>query len=487
MNISISSAFIFLTILTSLQFPSIFSRKLTQSPYSTAIFDVSASTKQAQNALSIKPKPFETHSHHPNSPLSLPLHPRLTLYNPSYKDYGSLVRARLARDAVRVQSLNRNLELSLNGGQKIGAGINGSESADSITAPVVSGQSLGNGGEYFARIGVGQPVQSFYLVPDTGSDVTWLQCQPCAAEKACYKQIDPIFDPKSSSSYTALSCNSQQCQLLDKANCNSDVCQYQVNYGDGSFTTGELATETLSFGNSNSIPNLPIGCGHDNEGLFVGAAGLIGLGGGAISLSSQLKASSFSYCLVDLDSDSSSTLEFNTDRPSDSLTSPLVKNDRFHSYRYVKVVGMSVGGNPLPISSTRFEIDESGLGGIIVDSGTTITQLPSDVYESLREAFVKQTSNLPPAQGISLFDTCYDLSGQSSVEVPVIAFVLPGENSLRLPAKNYLIPVDSDGTYCLAFFKTRSSLSIIGSFQQQGIRVSYDLANSLVGFSTNKC
>ncbi|CAK9329999.1 unnamed protein product [Citrullus colocynthis] len=487
MNTPLFSAFLFLTILTFLQFPSILSRKLTQSPYSTTIFDVSASTNQVQNALSIKPKSLQTHSHHPNSSLSLPLHPRLTLHNPSYKDYDTLVKARLARDASRVQSLNRNLELSLNQGQILGERINGSKSGDSITAPVVSGQSQGSGFEYFARIGIGQPARLFYLVPDTGSDVTWLQCQPCATQNACYKQIDPIFDPKSSSSYSPMSCNSQQCQLLDIARCSSNVCLYQVKYGDGSFTTGELATETLSFGNSNSIPNLPIGCGHDNEGLFVGAAGLIGLGGGAISLSSQLKASSFSYCLVDQDSDSSSTLEFNSDRPSDSVTSPLVKNDRFHSYRYVKVDGMSVGGNPLPISSTRFEIDESGLGGIIVDSGTIITRLPSDVYESLREAFVKLTSNLPRAPGIPVFDTCYDFSGQSNVEVPTIAFVLPGGNSLRLPAKNYLIPVDTAGTYCLAFIKTTSSLSIIGSFQQQGMRVFYDLANSLVGFSTNKC
>ncbi|KGN63810.1 protein ASPARTIC PROTEASE IN GUARD CELL 1 [Cucumis sativus] len=487
MNTSLSSVFLFLTIFTSLQFPSILSRKLTPSSYSTSIFDVSASTNQALDALSIKPKPLQNHSHLPNSPFSLPLYPRLALHNPSYKDYNTLVRARLTRDAARVQFLNRNLERSLNGGTHFGESINESLIGDSITAPVVSGQSKGSGAEYLAQIGVGQPVKLFYLVPDTGSDVTWLQCQPCASENTCYKQFDPIFDPKSSSSYSPLSCNSQQCKLLDKANCNSDTCIYQVHYGDGSFTTGELATETLSFGNSNSIPNLPIGCGHDNEGLFAGGAGLIGLGGGAISLSSQLKASSFSYCLVNLDSDSSSTLEFNSNMPSDSLTSPLVKNDRFHSYRYVKVVGISVGGKTLPISPTRFEIDESGLGGIIVDSGTIISRLPSDVYESLREAFVKLTSSLSPAPGISVFDTCYNFSGQSNVEVPTIAFVLSEGTSLRLPARNYLIMLDTAGTYCLAFIKTKSSLSIIGSFQQQGIRVSYDLTNSLVGFSTNKC
>ncbi|KAI5443483.1 Protein ASPARTIC PROTEASE IN GUARD CELL 1 [Lathyrus oleraceus] len=71
-------------------------------------------------------------------------------------------------------------------------------------------------------------------------------------------------------------------------------------------------TETTSFGSSGSINRVAIGCGHDNEGLFVGVAGLLGLGGGALSLTSQIKASSFSYCLVDRNSDKSSTLEFNS-------------------------------------------------------------------------------------------------------------------------------------------------------------------------------
>jgi hypothetical protein len=55
-----------------------------------------------------------------------------------------------------------------------------------------------------------------------------------------------------------------------------------------------------------------IGCGHNNEGLFIGAAGLLGLGGGSLSFPSQIITTSFSYCLVDRDSESASTLEFNS-------------------------------------------------------------------------------------------------------------------------------------------------------------------------------
>jgi hypothetical protein len=63
-----------------------------------------------------------------------------------------------------------------------------------------------------------------------------------------------------------------------------------------------------------------------------------------------------------------------------------------------------------------------------------------------------------------------------------------GENKVwNLPAKNYLIPVDTAGTFCFAFAPTPSQLSIIGNVQQQGTRVSIDVANSLIGFSPNKC
>ncbi|KAM0031056.1 putative nepenthesin [Helianthus debilis subsp. tardiflorus] len=54
---------------------------------------------------------------------------------------------------------------------------------------------------------------------------------------------------------------------------------------------------------STTVENIAIGCGHNNEGLFVGAAVLIGLGSGRISFPSQINATSYSYySVVDHDS-----------------------------------------------------------------------------------------------------------------------------------------------------------------------------------------
>uniref|UniRef100_A0A0A9DS65 Peptidase A1 domain-containing protein n=1 Tax=Arundo donax TaxID=35708 RepID=A0A0A9DS65_ARUDO len=132
-------------------------------------------------------------------------------------------------------------------------------------------------------------------------------------------------------------------------------------------------------------------------------------------------------------------------------------------------------------------MDASGAGGVIVDSGTAVTRLQSSAYAALRDAFVRGTPPLARTSGMSLFDTCYDLSDRTSVEVPAVALRFEGGGTLRLPAKNYLIPVDGAGTYCLAFAPTNAAVSIIGNVQQQGTRVSFDTAKGTVGFSANKC
>lgn len=489
--------FIFVVLTVSL-FPSFtLSRTLLSETTTHTVLDVSASLQQAQAVLNFDPQTLQTSDQqqqleeevqtltYPNaSYFSVQLHPRGRLYKTPHKDYKTLVLSRLKRDTARVNSLTTKLQLALHGVKKSDLlPVQTELQPEDLSTPIVSGVSQGSG-EYFSRIGVGKPSKPFYMVLDTGSDVNWLQCQPCSD---CYQQSDPIFNPSDSTSYNPLTCASSQCSSLDVSACRSNKCLYQVSYGDGSFTVGDFVTETLSFGNSGSINTIALGCGHDNEGLFVGAAGLLGLGGGSLSLPSQTKASSFSYCLVDRDSGRSSTLEFNSAPPADSVTTSLLKNSKLDTFYYVGLAGMSVGGQAVSIPTSLFQLDASGNGGIIVDSGTAITRLQTQAYNSLRDAFVKLTQHLPSTSGVALFDTCYDLSSLRSVKVPTVSFQFSDGKSLQLPAKNYLIPVDSSGTFCFAFAPTTSSLSIVGNVQQQGTRVSFDLANSKVAFSPNKC
>ncbi|PKA47236.1 Protein aspartic protease in guard cell 1 [Apostasia shenzhenica] len=412
----------------------------------------------------------------------------------SHKDYRSLTLARLRRDSTRAEAISTRVSLAINDVKKSDlkpmstdnslAAMAAAGGVGAFSGPVISGAGQGSG-EYFSQIGVGQPASPAYLVIDTGSDVTWIQCQPCSD---CYQQSNPLFDPSSSLTYSRLSCDSQQCRSLDVSACRNSSCLYQVSYGDGSFTVGEFATETFTFGSSPPVHSIAIGCGHDNEGLFVGSSGLLGLGGGPLSFPSQIRSPSFSYCLVDRDSPSSSTIEFGAGSYDPSfVTAPLLRNRKIDTFYYVGLTGISVGGEALSIPPSLFVMDESGAGGVIVDTGTAVTRLKRDAYSALKEAFTKGTTDLPPAAGVALFDTCYDLSSRTTVQVPTVALRFAGGKELKLPAKNYLIPVDSAGTFCFAFAPTSSPLSIIGNVQQQGTRVAFDLDNAVVGFSPNKC
>ncbi|CAH8358481.1 unnamed protein product [Eruca vesicaria subsp. sativa] len=455
------------------------SRTLPKNSVTTStILDVADSIRKTKDTSSFHLNQQDEQSHSPSS-FTLQLHSRASIRGNEHSDYNSLTLARLDRDSARVKSLMARLDLAK---ADLKPAITTTSQQQDIEAPLISGTTQGSG-EYFTRVGIGNPAREVYMVLDTGSDVNWLQCSPCAD---CYHQTEPIFNPSSSSSYTTLSCDTPQCNSLELSECRNATCLYEVNYGDGSYTVGDLATETLTIGSA-SVANVAVGCGHSNKGLFVGAAGLLGLGGGALALPSQLNATSFSYCLVDRDSDSASTVEFGSGISPDAVVAPLLRNRRVDTFYYVGLAGISVGGEMLRIPMSSFEVDETGGGGIIIDSGTAVTRLQTEVYDSLRDEFVKGTTDLERVGGVAMFDTCYDLAAKATIEVPTVAFHFPGGNVLALPAKNYMIPVDSVGTFCLAFAPTASSLSIIGNVQQQGTRVGFDLENSRIGFSTNKC
>lgn len=394
-----------------------------------------------------------------------------------------LFNLRLERDAMRVKSL-LSLVAARNGsraGSRFGSG-------SGFSSSIVSGLAQGSG-EYFTRLGVGTPPRYVYMVLDTGSDVVWLQCAPC---KKCYTQADPVFDPRKSKSFAGIPCGSPLCRKLDSPGCNQrKACLYQVSYGDGSFTTGEFSTETLTFRRTR-VARVALGCGHDNEGLFVGAAGLLGLGRGRLSFPSQTGLRfnrRFSYCLVDRSASSKpSSVVFGDSAVSRTARfTPLIANPKLDTFYYLELLGISVGGTRVRgISASLFKLDQAGNGGVIIDSGTSVTRLTRTAYVALREAFRAGAANLKRAPEFSLFDTCYDLSGRSEVKVPTVVLHFRGAD-VSLPATNYLIAVDNSGTFCFAFAGTMSGLSILGNIQQQGFRVVYDLAGSRVGFSPRGC
>ncbi|KAL0000273.1 hypothetical protein SO802_019875 [Lithocarpus litseifolius] len=131
-----------------------------------------------------------------------------------------------------------------------------------------------------------------------------------------------------------------------------------------------------------------------------------------------------------------------------------------------------------------FQISKSGHGGVIMDTGTTVSRFSKVAYEALRDTFVAKTTDVPWLLGVDMFDTCYNLSG-FVYQLPVISFYFSSGTILNIPQNNFLIA--ADGEFLVLHLPSSSNLSIIGNIQQEQIQITFDMASRSVGFGPNNC
>ncbi|KAM1016377.1 hypothetical protein PS2_045543 [Malus domestica] len=382
------------------------------------------------------------------------------------------------------------------------------ELSGQLQATLKSGVSLGSG-EYFMDVFIGTPPKHFSLILDTGSDLNWVQCAPC---HDCFEQHGPHYDPKDSTSFLDISCKDPRCRLVSSPDppqpCKSEnqTCPYFYWYGDSSNTTGDFALETFTINLTSSnkaefkrVENVMFGCGHWNRGLFHGAAGLLGLGRGPLSFASQLQSlygHSFSYCLVDRNSDAnvSSKLIFGEDKnllshPKLTYTSLVGgKENPADTFYYVEIKSIMVGGEAVDIPAETWKLSPEGAGGTIVDSGTTLSYFADPAYQIIKDAFEKKVKGYPVVNDFPFLEPCYNVSGVEKIELPEFAIVFADGAVWDFPVENYFIQIEPQEIVCLAVLGTpKSGLSIIGNYQQQNFHILYDTKKSRLGYAPMKC
>ncbi|XP_045799540.1 aspartic proteinase CDR1-like [Trifolium pratense] len=346
-------------------------------------------------------------------------------------------------------------------------------------------------GEFLMEYSVGTPPFKIYGVVDTGSDIVWLQCKPC---EQCYNQTTPIFNPSKSSSYkNNIPCMSKKCKSFDSHSCSKKKsCLYTITYGDGSISQGDLSEETLTLDSTSnssfSFPKILIGCGHKNTLSIQGqTSGVVGLGFGPLSLITQLGSSiggKFSYCLGPESSNSTSKLNFGNAAVVSGhgvVSTPLVKKDSSIFY-YLSLEAFSVGNK-------RVEFVENSNGGVdgnvFIDSGTTLTMLPYDVYNKLESAVVKLVKLKRVNDPHGLLKLCYFVTSDK-YDFPIITAHFKNAD-VKLHPIGTFVPI-VDGIMCFAFASTQNTnIGIFGNLAQQNLLVGYDLQQNLVSFKSTDC
>ncbi|KAK9265549.1 hypothetical protein L1049_009307 [Liquidambar formosana] len=354
---------------------------------------------------------------------------------------------------------------------------------------------------YMVQAYLGAPPKEKMLLLDTGSSLTWTQCEPCTN---CFPQQAPLFKPSDSSTYRNLPCEHPLCHRFYR--CVNNQCVYDISYGGGISTTkGTVALERFTFpiGNHSVEPtdNVIFGCGHNNLNFRFGVnhyiTGILGMNWSPTSLFGQVFHSvsgRFSYCLVysSRPLTETSLLRFGNDivvpghnvQRTSFLPQPAI--GLFHYYLNLRDI--SVGGQRLGFPPGTFSLRRDYTGGCFIDTGTvfsTIDQYAGNAYARVITAFANYFSRFRLERvhhGPSGLELCYRYN-RSFQQYASMTFHFQGADFTVEPTFVYFFGYQ-ERIFCVAL--VRGYATILGAWQQQNTRFVYDVLHALT-FAPEDC
>ncbi|PHT42156.1 hypothetical protein CQW23_16181 [Capsicum baccatum] len=128
-------------------------------------------------------------------------------------------------------------------------------------------------------------------------------------------------------------------------------------------------------------------------------------------------------------------------------------------------------------------------GGVIVDTGTTLTRFPTDIYIIFRTIFRSEVRDIPmfeyPAEP---FDTCYANPDNIELHFPVVKLYFGSvDSSHELVLAQERVVLKIHGLYCLAFIGWKPAFSILGINQLQGVGLTFDTSANTLDFDVDAC
>ncbi|TQE09013.1 hypothetical protein C1H46_005396 [Malus baccata] len=253
-----------------------------------------------------------------------------------------------------------------------------------------------------------------------------------------------------------------------KGTCSNDkFCYYNYTYGDNSYTTGNLSVDTVTLASRTagkaavSIPNTIFGCGHDNGGIFGGTeTGIVGLGSGAVSLISQIGNV--------------------VGRKSLLLLGRATNYNFIQTCTLSKVVKMKSQARCILV--LQVSSPQSFKGNMIIDSGTTITTLPTKLYQSFETAIRKAIHLEVTKDPTGILQLCYKT--RPEIDAPIVTVHFRGAD-VKLKSVNTFVRVRED-VVCLAFSPT-NDVGIYGNVAQMNFLVGFDLQERTLSFKATDC
>ncbi|KAG7987021.1 hypothetical protein I3843_03G111800 [Carya illinoinensis] len=353
-------------------------------------------------------------------------------------------------------------------------------------------------GFYNVTLHIGQPSKPYFLDPDTGSDLTWLQCEPCFA---CTEAPHPPY--KHNNDYVVPP-EDPLCKSLqppgDYKSKTPSRCDYEIQYADGFSSRGFLVKDVFSLnftGGKTTKPLLALGCGYDQTpgpGPYHHhpSDGMLGLGKGKSSILSQLNEQGYVRNVIGhcFKGQGGGYLFFGDDLYDPSSLSWTQMSPKHPEHYSPGDAELIFGGKTTGIKKLR----------TVFDSGTSYTYLDSHAYGTLTDLVKKEASEkkLTVAENDQTLSLCWEgpfksLEEASKYFKPMALSFNSTDGKARvefeLPPDAYLILSDFKNV-CLGILngtEEGATFNIIGDISMQGKMVIFDNENQLIGWHPDKC
>ncbi|XP_050879018.1 aspartic proteinase Asp1 [Lathyrus oleraceus] len=347
-------------------------------------------------------------------------------------------------------------------------------------------------GIYVASINIGNPPKPYELDIDTGSDLTWIQCDaPCTH---CTVPKEKLYKPHDN----YVKCSDPMCSLIPPigGTCPkpNDQCKYKLEYADQGTSAGALVRDYIPIATIKppaTQPLLAFGCGTDQRfpSNTPPSVGVLGLGGGKISIVSQLNSLGLTrrvlgHCL----SSREGGYLFFGDKfiPGSGLVwTPIVNGPHY----IVGPADLLFDGNPTSVKGLQ----------LTFDSGSTYTYFTPQIYNAIFNQVTANLKGKPLSRSIE--DKTLPVCWESNLKPPkhfkslnevkgffkplTLIFTKSKNLQFQIPPEYYLI-ISKYGSVCFGILDHMST-NIIGDIFMQDKVVIYDNEKQQVGWASANC
>ena len=351
---------------------------------------------------------------------------------------------------------------------------------------------------YFINMQVGLPPVKQSLIVDTGSQLTAI---PCGSKcPTCGSHSNVFYELKNESKI--VQCDNFYCKENPIGKCSSDnKCMFYNKYAEESTLEGFFFEEYINFGLDENVGkggNVIMGCTTKESNLFYEqmADGIMGLGNSDMSFTSMLSQRKiipdniFSLCLSNSEGYFSLGKYFNWTNLEEMKNTTLLNYQNKYGANLTLII-VNYTGDYITINKDIHTI---------IDSGSTLSMLPRDIFDQFNKLFLKNCNNETICNSHYINDelgACIRFVPKrrfdhyrALITMPNISFVFENHTLYDLTSDEYYYYLNYKNRtvdLCTGFGVWNKSMILLGSNFMHEHNIAFNKRTNVISFARSNC